>query len=76
MSHYSLAYFLPKNERQVTHFNEVGEYDGEIMPGDFYLCPIGHAGFTHWQSVDKTLHIIIELGVAAVLGSILLGQKT
>ncbi|MEA5619968.1 AraC family transcriptional regulator [Cronbergia sp. UHCC 0137] len=60
LSHHMLTYFLSTNERQVTHFDECGEYDGVMKPGDFYLYPAGRFGFTRWHSIDKTLHIVIE----------------
>ncbi|MBE9158561.1 helix-turn-helix transcriptional regulator [Nodosilinea sp. LEGE 06152] len=60
LSHHMLTFFLSKNERQVTQVDEGGEYDGVMEPGDFYLCPAGQSAFTRWQSVDKTLHIVLE----------------
>lgn len=60
LSHHMLTFFLSKNERQVTHFDERGEYDGAMEFGDFYLYPAGRPGFTRWQSIDKTLHIVLE----------------
>lgn len=60
LSHHMLTFFLSKNDRQVTGFDECGEYDGSMESGDFYLYPAGRPGFTRWQSVDKTLHIVLE----------------
>jgi AraC family transcriptional regulator len=60
LSHHMLTFFLSKNERQVTSFDGCGEYDGAMELGDFYLYPAGRPGFTRWQSVDKTLHIVLE----------------
>ncbi|XQQ05745.1 MAG: AraC family transcriptional regulator [Leptolyngbya sp. IPPAS B-1204] len=60
LSHHMLTFFLSVNQRQITHLDEWGEYDGKMEPGDFYLCPAGRYGFTRWQSVDKTLHIVID----------------
>jgi AraC family transcriptional regulator len=60
LSHHMLTYFLSRNERQVTHFDEFGEYDGVMDNGDFYLYPSNLSGFTRWHSIDKTLHIVIE----------------
>jgi AraC family transcriptional regulator len=60
LSHHMLTYFLSTNERQVTHFDECGEYDGVMKSGDFYLYPADRSGFTRWHSIDKTLHIVIE----------------
>jgi AraC family transcriptional regulator len=60
LSHHMLTYFLSTNERQVTHFDECGEYDGVMESGDFYLYPADRSGFTRWHSIDKTLHIVIE----------------
>ena len=60
LSHHMLTFFLSQNERQVTHVDEGGEYDGVMVPGDFYLCPAGRSAFTRWQSIDKTLHIVFE----------------
>ncbi|NJL41247.1 MAG: helix-turn-helix transcriptional regulator [Leptolyngbyaceae cyanobacterium SM1_4_3] len=60
LSHHMLTYFLSANERQVTHFDECGEYDGVMESGDFYLYPADRSGFTCWHSIDKTLHIVIE----------------
>ncbi|PSN12504.1 AraC family transcriptional regulator [filamentous cyanobacterium CCT1] len=60
LSHHMLTFFLSQNERQVTHVDEGGEYDGAMEPGDFYLFPAGHSAFTRWQSVDTTLHIVFE----------------
>ncbi|MCC3506788.1 MULTISPECIES: AraC family transcriptional regulator [unclassified Microcoleus] len=60
LSHHMLTYFLSTNERQVTHFDECGEYDGVMKSGDFYLYPADRSGFTRWHSIDKTLHIVIK----------------
>ncbi len=60
LTHHMLTFFLSKNERQVTSFDECGKYDGAMEVGDFYLYPAGRPGFTRWQSVDKTLHIVLE----------------
>ncbi|MBE9111481.1 helix-turn-helix transcriptional regulator [Nodosilinea sp. LEGE 07298] len=60
LSHHMLTFFLSKNARQVTSFDECGQYDGVMELGDFYLYPAGRPGFTRWQSVDKTLHIVLE----------------
>lgn len=60
LSHHMLTFFLSTNERQVTHLDECGEYDGKMEAGDFYLCPAGRSGFTRWHCVDKTLHIVIQ----------------
>ncbi|PSR16791.1 AraC family transcriptional regulator [filamentous cyanobacterium CCP3] len=58
LSHHMLTFFLSQNERQVTHVDEGGEYDGVMESGDFYLCPAGRSAFTRWQSIDKTVHIV------------------
>ncbi|HSM83461.1 MAG TPA: AraC family transcriptional regulator [Nodosilinea sp.] len=60
LSHHMLTFFLSKNERQVTSLDGCGEYDGAMEVGDFYLYPAGCPGFTRWQSIDKTLHIVLE----------------
>jgi AraC family transcriptional regulator len=60
LSHHMLTFFLSKNERQVTSLDGCGEYDGAMELGDFYLYPAGRPGFTQWQSIDKTLHIVLE----------------
>lgn len=60
LSHHMLTYFLSTNTRQVTQLDGGREYDGVMDPGDFYLFPAGPTGLTHWHSVDKTLHLMIE----------------
>ncbi len=62
LSHHMLTFFLSRNERQVTHVDDCGEYDGPMDAGDFYLYPAGRGGFTRWRSVDKTLHLVLEPG--------------
>lgn len=59
-SHHMLTFFLSKNERQTTHLDDCGKYDGQMNAGDFYLYPAGVSGFTRWQSADETLHVVIE----------------
>ncbi|MGC1527268.1 MAG: AraC family transcriptional regulator [Phormidesmis sp.] len=59
-SHHMLTFFLSKNERQTTHLDDCGKYDGQMNAGDFYLYPAGVSGFTRWQSADETIHVVIE----------------
>jgi AraC family transcriptional regulator len=59
-SHHMLTFFLSKNEQQITHLDECGNYHGQMNPGDFYLYPAGISGRTSWDSEDKTLHIVME----------------
>ena len=59
-SHHLITFFLTNNERQITHIDGCGEYDGQMNRGEFYLYPAGISGFTDWQTIDKTLHIIIK----------------
>ena len=60
LSHHLITFFLTENQRQITHFNHHGEYDGQMNAGEFYLCPAQVSGFTAWQTVDETLHILIK----------------
>lgn len=59
-SHHMLTFFSSKNERQTTHLDDCGKYDGQMNAGDFYLYPAEVSGFTRWQSADETLHVVIE----------------
>lgn len=60
LNRHLLTFFLTNNPRQVTRIDTRGEYDGAMSPGDFYLYPAGCPGSTVWDSVDKTLHFMIE----------------
>ena len=60
LSHHLITFFLTENQRQITHFNHHGEYDGQMNAGEFYLCPTEVSGFTAWQTVDETLHVLIK----------------
>ncbi len=44
----------------MTHFDEFGQYDGKMTPGEFYLYPAEVSGFTSWQTTDETLHLMIK----------------
>jgi AraC family transcriptional regulator len=59
LTYHLITFFLTKNQRQITHFEHHGEYDGQMARGEFYLCPVGVSGFTCWQA-DETLHFIIK----------------
>ncbi|MEM8714355.1 MAG: AraC family transcriptional regulator [Cyanobacteria bacterium P01_G01_bin.4] len=59
-SHHMLTFFLSDNPAQATQIDDFGTYNGSMKTGDFYLCPAGAFGTTRWQSVDKTLHIVVE----------------
>ena len=59
-SYHLITFFLTENKRQITHFDRHGEYDGQMNKGEFYLCPAEVSGFTCWQAVDETLHIVIK----------------
>ncbi|MEO0457856.1 MAG: AraC family transcriptional regulator [Cyanobacteria bacterium P01_A01_bin.114] len=62
LSHHLLTFFLTANSRQVTRIDAHGEHDGQMSQGEFYLFPADRSGHTHWHSVDKTFHIMIEPG--------------
>ena len=55
-----MTFFLSDNKRQITHLDSYGEYDGQMKRGEFYLYPAQVSGFTNWQAIDKTLHLIIK----------------
>jgi len=59
-SHHLITFFLTDNELQTTHLEGHGEYDGKMAQGEFYLYPARVSGFTRWQGIDKTLHLIIK----------------
>ena len=59
-SYHLMTFFLTQNERQITHLDSYGEYDGQMAQGEFYLYPAKISGFTDWQTIDKTLHLIIK----------------
>lgn len=59
-SYHLITFFLTQNERQIIHLDSHGEYDGQMAQGEFYLYPAGISGFTDWQTIDKTLHLIIK----------------
>ena len=59
-SYHLITFFLTNNERQITHLDDCGEYDGQMNRGEFYLYPAGVSGFTDWQVIDKTLHLIVK----------------
>ena len=59
-THHLLTIFLTANERQTTHIDHHGEYDGRMEKGEFYLYPARASGFTRWQVEDETLHLIIN----------------
>ncbi len=59
-SHHLMTFFLTDNKRQITHLDSCGEYDGQMSQGEFYLYPAEVSGFTNWQEIDKTLHLIIK----------------
>lgn len=60
LSHHLITFFLTDNERQITHLDDCGEYEGSMNRGEFYLYPAQVSGFTDWQTTDKTLHLIIK----------------
>lgn len=60
LTHHLITFFLTENKRQTTHFDHHGEYDGQMRKGEFYLCPAEVSGFTSWQTVDETLHLVIK----------------
>lgn len=60
LSHHLITIFLTENRRQITHFDDYGEYDGQMAEGEFYLYPAEVSGFTCWQAIDETLHIVIN----------------
>jgi len=59
-SHHLMTFFLTDNKRQITHLDSCGEYDGQMSQGEFYLYPAQVSGFTNWQEIDKTLHLMIK----------------
>ena len=59
-SYHLMTFFLTNNERQITHLDNYGEYAGRMAQGEFYLYPAEVSGFTEWQVIDKTLHLIIK----------------
>lgn len=59
-SHHLMTFFLTDNQRQITHLDSLGEYDGQMSQGEFYLYPAKVSGFTNWQEIDKTLHFMIK----------------
>ena len=59
-SYHLMTFFLTNNERQIIHLDDYGEYDGHIAQGEFYIYPAEVSGFTDWQAIDKTLHLIIK----------------
>lgn len=59
-SFHLMTFFLTNNERQIIHWDNYGEYDGQFAQGEFYLYPAEISGFTDWQAIDKTLHLIIK----------------
>jgi AraC family transcriptional regulator len=60
LTHHLITFFLTNNHQQITHFNSFGEYNGQMNKGEFYLYPAEISGFTCWQTVDKTLHLVIK----------------
>ena len=60
LTHHLLTFFLTDNQRQVTHLDGYGEYDGQMNQGEFYLCPAAMPGFTSWATADETLHLFIK----------------
>ena len=59
-THHLLTVFITANEQQTTHIDRVGEHNGRMEKGEFYLYPAETSGFTRWQAEDETLHIIIR----------------
>ncbi|MGD1919293.1 MAG: AraC family transcriptional regulator [Pleurocapsa sp.] len=55
-----ITFFLTNNERQVIHLDNHGEFYGQMDRGEFYLYPAGISGFTDWQAIDRTLHLIVK----------------
>ncbi|MGL5941043.1 MAG: helix-turn-helix domain-containing protein [Waterburya sp.] len=55
-----ITFFITDNKRQITHFDSYGKYDGEMNKGEFYLYPAEISGFTCWQTIDETLHLVIK----------------
>ena len=60
LTHHLITFFLTDNQRQVTHLDGCGEYDGQMNKGEFYLCPAAMSGFTSWATADETLHLFIK----------------
>ena len=60
LTHHLITFFLTDNQRQVTHLDSYGEYDGQMNKGEFYLCPAAMSGFTSWATADETLHLFIK----------------
>ena len=60
LTHHLITFFLTDNQRQVTHLDGHGEYDGQMNKGEFYLCPAAASGFTSWAAADETLHLFIK----------------
>ena len=60
LTHHLITFFLTDNQRQVTHLDSHGEYDGQMNKGEFYLCPAAASGFTSWTAADETLHLFIK----------------
>ena len=60
LTHHLITLFLTDNQRQVTHLDSYGEYDGQMNRGEFYLCPAAASGFTSWATADETLHLFIQ----------------
>jgi AraC family transcriptional regulator len=60
LPHHLITFFITDNKRQITHFDGHGEYDGQMNQGEFYLYPAGISGFTCWQTIDETLHLVIK----------------
>ena len=60
LTHHLITFFLTDNQRQVTHLDRHGEYDGQMNRGEFYLCPAAVSGFTSWAAADETLHLFIK----------------
>ena len=60
LDYHLITFFLTNNERQIIHLGDRGEYYGQINRGEFYLYPAEVSGFTEWQAIDKTLHLIIK----------------
>ena len=59
-THHLITFFLTDNQRQVTHLDLHGEYDGQMNRGEFYLYPAAVSGFTSWAAADETLHLFIK----------------
>jgi AraC family transcriptional regulator len=60
LTHHLITFFLTDNQRQVTHLDRHGEYDGPMKQGEFYLYPAAVSGFTSWAAADETLHLFIK----------------